>query len=640
MAIACSLAPDNTTADTFQKWASGLSAAIQTTGITKTTLQGFGTNCVIARALNGAAATSPAWVVPMHVAVSDIMCVSVVVATGSTVATPAGWAQTRFDTAAGGTGPVIQYIYTRTATSADTYAGASGVMPTYTFTVTSGAWTSCLYIVRGATGVDVQGVASSSINGTTATAPAVTTSLYNETIATFWAADCTTNTLASFSAGTARSNRAAAAAIVAAVTDQIQAAAGGSTQPTATVGSTGSWIAARLAFTNTVFVPTLSDSPTGGTLTNATYYYRVSATNVQGETIPCPEVSIVVADGTNTSAVTVTWPIVVNATGYKVYGRTTGAELLLATVASPNGTVLTWTDNGSLTPAGALNATDTTTDTGQVNWGAVAAPTIGQKAGYEVYQLTDSLQATGAPVFIRLDYGANAAGATLVQMWSTIGTSTDGVGNPTAGALYTGTLIAAGTLFNSLSGTSSATIYVDSDGGSSLLIAGWNQIIGTTIATTYGTVSMFERTRNWDGTANTEGLYTLRCYPGASGVRSSQVMIIANAASFAQPAVVLGAGSLIAGNQTMVPAGTALAGGTIYTVPVFTGYTPRMNGPSKHVVGMYLFDMPANTQFTATLYGVSRTFVAGGYYPVISNTGWGTTQTFEVANAFLGWRIS
>ena len=42
---------------------------------------------------------------------------------------------------------------------------------------------------------------------------------------------------------------------------------------------------------------------------------------------------------------------VVTATGYKVYGRSTGAELLIATV----GNVLTYIDTGSVTPAGVLS---------------------------------------------------------------------------------------------------------------------------------------------------------------------------------------------------------------------------------------------------------------------------------------------
>lgn len=93
---------------------------------------------------------------------------------------------------------------------------------------------------------------------------------------------------------------------------------------------------------------------TGGTLAAGTYYYRVSAINAAGETLASLETSQVTT-GT-TSTVTVNWGAVSGATGYKVFGRTAGAELLIATV----GSVTTYTDTGSATPAGALPTVNTT----------------------------------------------------------------------------------------------------------------------------------------------------------------------------------------------------------------------------------------------------------------------------------------
>lgn len=96
---------------------------------------------------------------------------------------------------------------------------------------------------------------------------------------------------------------------------------------------------------------------TGGTLAAATYFYRVSATDANGETLASTETSQ--ATTGTTSTVTVNWGAVTGATGYKVYGRTTGAELLIAAV----GNVTTYTDTGSITPSGALPAANTTADT-------------------------------------------------------------------------------------------------------------------------------------------------------------------------------------------------------------------------------------------------------------------------------------
>ena len=91
-----------------------------------------------------------------------------------------------------------------------------------------------------------------------------------------------------------------------------------------------------------------------GTLAAATYFYRVTATTLSGETVPSVETSLAIAA---TTGVVISWPQVAGATGYKVYGRTTGAELLMATIT--NGTTLTFTDSGSITPAGAMPTLNT-----------------------------------------------------------------------------------------------------------------------------------------------------------------------------------------------------------------------------------------------------------------------------------------
>jgi hypothetical protein len=90
-----------------------------------------------------------------------------------------------------------------------------------------------------------------------------------------------------------------------------------------------------------------------GTLATGTYYYRVSAYNSSGETLASTETSLAI---TGPAGVKVKWGAVTGATGYKVYGRSTGAELLMATL----GNVLEWVDDGSVTPAGALPSANTT----------------------------------------------------------------------------------------------------------------------------------------------------------------------------------------------------------------------------------------------------------------------------------------
>ena len=107
---------------------------------------------------------------------------------------------------------------------------------------------------------------------------------------------------------------------------------------------------------------------TGGTLAAATYYYRVSATDSAGtETLASAETSIVTTGATSTA--TVNWGAVTGAAGYKVYGRTTGAELLIATV----GAVTTYTDTGAITPSGALPTANNTGIAGTTSTDVVVA---------------------------------------------------------------------------------------------------------------------------------------------------------------------------------------------------------------------------------------------------------------------------
>lgn len=101
----------------------------------------------------------------------------------------------------------------------------------------------------------------------------------------------------------------------------------------------------------------VANSTTGGTLADATYSYRVSAVNACGETVPATAATDT-ATGGGTSSMVLTWDPVVGATHYRIYGRDSGTELLLAET-----TATTWTDTGALTPTGAIPATNTTVGT-------------------------------------------------------------------------------------------------------------------------------------------------------------------------------------------------------------------------------------------------------------------------------------
>lgn len=63
------------------------------------------------------------------------------------------------------------------------------------------------------------------------------------------------------------------------------------------------------------------------------------------------------ASGANNGRVTISWTAVTGATGYRVYGRTSGSELFIAAV---DGSTTSYVDTGALTPAGALPGANTT----------------------------------------------------------------------------------------------------------------------------------------------------------------------------------------------------------------------------------------------------------------------------------------
>jgi parallel beta-helix repeat protein len=137
---------------------------------------------------------------------------------------------------------------------------------------------------------------------------------------------------------------------------------------------------------STPAAPTFATSPTGGIITPGTYYYRVAAANAQGTSLASAEASVVVPGGSSTNTINVMFGLVYGATEYKVYGRSTGAEQLLATVSAqapliwgPVDLGLGWTDNGSVTPSGALptiNTTGNLTVDNTLITNLIAAPTL------------------------------------------------------------------------------------------------------------------------------------------------------------------------------------------------------------------------------------------------------------------------
>lgn len=95
-------------------------------------------------------------------------------------------------------------------------------------------------------------------------------------------------------------------------------------------------------------------SGTGGTLAAASYIYKNTYVK-DGVESPVSAASNTVVTTGSTSSITITVTAVTGASAYKIYGRTGGQFLLIATITAP--TVI-YLDTGSVTPTGAAPAAD------------------------------------------------------------------------------------------------------------------------------------------------------------------------------------------------------------------------------------------------------------------------------------------
>jgi hypothetical protein len=94
-------------------------------------------------------------------------------------------------------------------------------------------------------------------------------------------------------------------------------------------------------------------SSTGGSLATGTYFYKVTALNATGETVPSGEISVPVTGPTG--SVALSWNAVPGATGYRVYrGTASGGQNVFYTSGATS-----FTDTGAAGTAGSPPATGT-----------------------------------------------------------------------------------------------------------------------------------------------------------------------------------------------------------------------------------------------------------------------------------------
>jgi len=151
---------------------------------------------------------------------------------------------------------------------------------------------------------------------------------------------------------------------------------------------------------------------TGGTLAaSTTYAYRVSALVGSTETLAGPEIAVTTASSTGTNTVTLSWLPVAGAASYKIYGRTTGAELFIAQVNAP---ATTYVDTGSVTPAGALPSVSGFAET-IASPGLYAAPSGCKLVIVNAIIVSNPTNYAGQVYLSRVSYGGTGGAASRIM---------------------------------------------------------------------------------------------------------------------------------------------------------------------------------------------------------------------------------
>lgn len=228
-----------------------------------------------------------------------------------------------------------------------------------------------------------------------------------------------------------------------------------------------------------------------------------------------------------------------------------------------------------------------TGDTGQTAVNTLVAPTLtDQKKGYRVYRMDDALQST-RPVFMRIDYGS-AGGATIVGLWITIGSGSNGSGTIT-GAVITDERVGGNT-----SSATNTNHYGSADKNRFTIAVG--------VATTnIGHFLMsLERTKDANGNDTTDGLYFANTRPADGGsTRGWRVLNLTGVGG--QPPDETGFSYVLSHNNPTSFNGTVGVGLVIpfKGVAVQPGYNLTISRTSDFIV---------ESTFTLTVYGQVRTY--------------------------------
>jgi hypothetical protein len=412
---------------------------------------------------------------------------------------------------------------------------------------------------------------------------------------------------------------------------------------------------------------------TGGTLANnTTYYYRVAAIDSAGTTLASTETSL--GTGATGTAIVVNWGAVANATGYNVYGRTTGAELKMTpTPLAAN--VLTFTDTGSVTPSGALPTVNTTgivsasvyvstvatgtapftvsstTNVANLNASSLVGNTISTPTQYGIaYGSTASNYATTAALtanaLIKAGSSAAPSASSIVDNGSTVvttepitatnvtagGTASTGPGTDTSGNVATNEIVVSA-LATPVNGSFSSTLgggtllhshayyyrvwAVDSGASNSCAPGPGDTLPSTETSVTTGAgADTYSVTVTWGAVTNAVG-YCVAGRTTGGELLMTPTPLAANVLTFTDTGSVTPSGALPTANTTGIIQAAGLTGGTS-GLAINTSNTASQN---------------INFQIT----GVTK-FTLGGtvpqFYPTFANSSNLGANNYDIANVY------
>lgn len=251
-------------------------------------------------------------------------------------------------------------------------------------------------------------------------------------------------------------------------------------------------------------------------------------------------------------------------------------------------------------------------DTGQINWTTVTSPASGS-FNYEIWTPADG----GTAFYLKVEYGSSSGSPKGVRMRMSIGTTTNGSGTLTG--LLTAVLEPSiTTAIGRGSVGYECNFSGDTDRLSMML---WRNLAAAPIQ-----LFSVERTKNTDGTNNTEGV-TILCGAGGGATTSQGHQTLVFGVAVGNQYNNAGNGQSWVCISDFVSAGTAF-NNNIACSPCFPLYG-KFGNPMTTICFVKSTEVAEGCEFTTTLYGSTRTYLATNGIGITNPTGTRICMRFD-----------